>query len=475
MDNKKNVIILGGGIGGLSAGWALARTGHYRVTIIESASEIGGACGTFRYDDFLLDYGPHKSYSVIPGVMDELRQLMGDEFIKLEKRNTIYLFGHYLKYPISMIDLAFKMGPKNLIASGFSMLGTIFNVKKTDSINSYEEYAVKKFGRKIYQLVFEPLADKVWGNPTTLSADIARTRIPSVNIIDTALRSVGLKKESTLTDAKYFYYPKKGFGRIPEVMAKEIEKYGGIVHTNAKPVRILHNEMKIDGLEIEHQGKNQTISTDILISSIPFDKLVVLLGGEKDIHLKDALVSSRKLQYRNAILVYVFLNKDFVTDQHWIFFPERDIVFSRVFEQKRLSHEMTPQNRTVLCCDFTDYEDGKLWKQSDEQLAEICIKDLEKVGLIKKEWVKKTHIKRLPKFYPRYDLLYKETIATLYNSLKKFDNLLCTGRVGFYNYNNSDHCVDMGRFIAEKLEACEDPRQIWSELEQRVGNYRIVD
>ncbi len=475
MTDRKNIIILGGGIGGLSVGWELARKGHYRVIVVERASEIGGACGTFRHDSFLLDYGPHKSYSVIPGIMDKLRELMGDEFIKLEKRNILYLFGQHLKYPVSMIDLAFKMGPKNLIESAFSMLKTIFKVKKTDSVNSYEEYIISKFGRKIYELVFMPLAEKVWGDPATLSADIARTRIPSVGIIDTALRAVGLKKESNTTDAKYFYFPKKGFGRIPEVMAEEIKKFGGIVLTSARPVRILHNGTKINGLEIEHQGKIQTIPSDIFISSIALDGLVVLLGGEKDSSLKEALANSKKLQYRNAFLVYVFLNKDFVTDQHWIFFPECDVVFSRVFEQKRLSQEMGPKNHTVLCCDFTDYENGKLWKQPDEQLAELCIKDLEKVGLIKREWVEKTHVRRLPKFYPRYDLSYKETVLALYDSLMKFDNLLCTGRVGFYNYNNSDHCVDMGEFIAEKLEAGANPRQIWAELEQRVANYRIVD
>lgn len=475
MEDRKNVIILGGGIGGLSVGWELALKGHYRVIVVERASEIGGACGTFRCDDFLLDYGPHKSYSVLPGIMDKLRQLMGDEFIKLEKKNTLYLFGNHLKYPVSMIDLALKMGPKNLIESGFSMLKTIFKVKKADSVNSYEEYVINKFGRKIYKLVFEPLAEKVWGDPSTLSADIARTRIPSVSIIDTALRAVGLKKESNMTDAKYFYYPKKGFGRIPEVMAEEIKRYGGIVHTNAKPVRILHNGTKINGLEIEHQGKIQTISSDIFISSIALDSLVVLLGGETDSSLKEAFASSKKLQYRNAFLVYVFLNKDSITDQHWIFFPERDVIFSRVFEQKRLSQEMGPQNHTVLCCDFTDYEDGKLWKQSDEQLAELCINDLEKVGLIKREWVERTHVRRLPKFYPRYDLSYKETVTVLYDSLMKFDNLLCTGRVGFYNYNNSDHCVDMAGFIAEKLEAGVNTCQIWSELEHRVASYRIVD
>jgi hypothetical protein len=44
-----------------------------------------------------------------------------------------------------------------------------------------------------------------------------------------------------------------------------------------------------------------------------------------------------------------------------------------------------------------------------------------------------------------------------------------------YNYNNSDHCADMGRFIAEHLAAGDAPPQIWRELEQRVASYKIVD
>ena len=44
-----------------------------------------------------------------------------------------------------------------------------------------------------------------------------------------------------------------------------------------------------------------------------------------------------------------------------------------------------------------------------------------------------------------------------------------------YNYNNSDHCVDMGRFIADHLEQGQEPRAIWDNLEARVSHYKIVD
>jgi len=473
---KKNIIILGSGVGGLSAGWMLARKDKYHVTVVERANVTGGVCGTFQFDDFLLDYGPHKSYSAVPEVLEELKNLMGDEFIQHEKSNSIYLFNSYLKYPVSMIDLAFKMGFKNLCQSGLSVIGGLFKKKnKAINIESYEDYVLNKFGRKIYELVFEPLADKVWGDPSTLSADLARTRIPSTSILDVALRALGLKKESTLTDAKYFFYPRRGFGRIPARMQEEIIKSGGDVLTESTPMKIIRNGKTISGVEVDTNGINRTLPCDLLISSIPINHLVSLLKEKEEPDLKIALQNAERLQYRTAFLAYIILHKEEVTNNHWIFFPGRDIIFGRVFEQKRISSDMVPKDRTVLCCDFTDYEHGNLSKDTDEQLIDKCISDLEKIGIIEKSWVEKSFLIRLPQFYPRYDLFYKETISELYNSLKRFDNLLLTGRIGFYNYNNSDHCVDMGKFIADNLSEGKSTNQIWTALEKRVADYRIVD
>ena len=139
----KRIIVLGGGVGGLSAGWMLSRTGKYEVTVIESAPVTGGACGTFRFDEFLLDYGPHKLYSTIPGIMDEIQNLMGDELLKHEKKNTIFLFNRYLHYPIRMTDLALKMGMKNFIQCGLSASKAIISSgKNDDSQDSYEKYII---------------------------------------------------------------------------------------------------------------------------------------------------------------------------------------------------------------------------------------------------------------------------------------------------------------------------------------------
>jgi protoporphyrinogen oxidase len=476
MAKKLEAVILGGGVAGLAAGWMLARTGRYQVTVLERAPVTGGMCGTFSHDNFLLDYGPHKSYSAIPGIMDELTALMGDEFIRHEKRNSIYLFESFLNYPLSMLQLAGRMGPKNLVACGFSTMGAItkgfFNGHEPAS---YEDYVVARFGGKLYELVFEPLAGKIWGDPATLSADIAKTRIPSTSIIDVAARMLGLKKENALTDAKYFYYPRDGFGRIPARMAEEIKKHNGRIVTGTNIRKATRRGHHIESVTHANNGHEEQLPCDLLISSIPLDGLVNLLDSADTQELQEAAVAARRLQYRGVILVYLVLNRPQVTEEHWIFFPGREFVFGRIFEQKNLSEAMGPNGQTVICCDFTDAENGPLWKLDDAALAKKCTTDLAKAGIIEPGWVVETFVKRFPKFYPRYDLNYRQTIGTLYESLKRFDNLLPTGRVGFYNYNNSDHCVDMAKFITENLLVEKSTDEIWTALEQRVADYRIVD
>ncbi len=54
---KDTVLIIGAGIGGLSAGALLAKRG-WNVIILEQSSRIGGCCGTFSRSGFRFDIGP---------------------------------------------------------------------------------------------------------------------------------------------------------------------------------------------------------------------------------------------------------------------------------------------------------------------------------------------------------------------------------------------------------------------------------
>jgi protoporphyrinogen oxidase len=470
---KEKVVVLGAGIGGLSAGYFLAKTGRYEVTVLEKAPVIGGLCASFEYSDFTLDYGAHKIYSVIPGVLDEIQELMGDRLLTLPKKNRLFLRGHLVDYPLKLGNLAKVLGFGTFLKLGFGYaieLARGFIQRRPPA--SYEEYMIRRFGRPAYELVFEPLANKVWGEPSSLHPEMARARVPASGGMEVILKMLGIKKETAETNAEFFYYPRMGFGDFPQAMQEYIEAYGGKVLVNVDVGELIQRDKRITTVETIVDGVPTRFESDYVVSSIPLPVLGQLVFGED----ATAFIGSvEELQFRHLVLVYVFANRSLALEDQWIFLPEREYIFSRIFEQKQMNPELGPDDQTAICCDFTCDEDSWQWAASDEELAEKTIDGLVKGGFLAREEVRGFMVKRRRNFYPRYDLQYVEKMQGVSSQLQQVENLLLTGRIGMYNYNNSDHCVDMGRFIAENLSVGESPKDVWDRLEKRVADYKIVD
>ena len=469
MSGQKKVVVLGGGAGGLTAAWLVSGSPDCSVSVYEKTASLGGSCGSFKYDGFNLDYGPHKIYSVIPGIMDLLEELGGDKLIRVKKRHRIILKGKLISYPVRLMELPRVLGCWGLIQCAFSILSSAVKSPWLRGVpRSYKDYVINRFGHKLYDFVFEPLAEKTWGDPETLSADIALTRIPGKGAVDLLLRTLRLVKESGETQADYFLYPKEGFGGIIARLAEEIEKNRGVFYMERFPVRAEVSKGRITSLTFNDGGRAEP---DVVISSMPLIDLTALLFPEDASFRKEVL----SLEMRNLVLAYLFVDRPKVLDDQWIFCPDKDLVFGRLSEQKLMSSGIGPENRTVICCDFTCGKDDWRWLAKPEELAARCAADLEKLGLIREREIYGHHVIKIPAFYPRYGLNYRTAAAKIFKEIGKVENLICTGRLSLYNYNNFDHCVDMGQIIAKGLRRDRAGRDITDELIRRSGSYRIVD
>jgi protoporphyrinogen oxidase len=443
------------------------------VTVLEKETVIGGLCATFEHNGFKLDYGAHKLYSVIPGILDEIRELMGDRLLELPKKNRLFIRGHLVDYPLRLGNLARVLGARMFLQLGFGygieLLKGFFD---RTAPRSYEEYIIRRFGRPTYELVFEPLAEKVWGDPATLHPEMARTRVPASGGLELVLKLLGLKKETAETNAELFYYPRAGFGDWPQALAEKIEENGGEVLTGVNIKGFEMTDHQIASVEAEVNGSRQSFQSDFVVSSLPLPLAGRMAFGDSDAEFNRTVSD---LQFRHLVLVYIFLKRRMVLEDQWIFFPERNVVFSRLFEQKQMNPELGPDDETVLTADFTASEGSELWQASDEELVGKVIDGLVSSGFIEPEDVTGQLVIRRKNFYPRYDQQYADKLQLVNKKLRSVKNLLTTGRIGMYNYNNSDHCADMGRFIAQHLEQGEKPADIWQALERRVADYKIVD
>ena len=463
---KNNVLVIGAGPTGLATGWKLAESG-YPVSILEKESHIGGISASFHQDGFVLDYGPHKIYTELPHVLKIVKDLLGDDLLAIPKKSRVRLKGKYYSYPIGIKDILFKLNPlvsmRCMALFGMSLLS-----RRPE--HSYEDYLINRFGRGIYELVFAPYAEKVWGDPELLSAELARTRVPASSLLQMLFAMIRGNKKTSIS-ADQFYYPESGIGSLWEAFHNRIVAAGGSLYTGTRPAGLHVAGKRVDYVTLKSNSLVRIPKVDYVVSTMPISELPSLISPRPG---KEVLQAADSLRYRNIILVYLFVNKPRLFTDNWIFFPEKEFIFNRISEQKGFSAHGLPADRTVLTAEITCSSHEAIWKASDSLIAKQVAGDLERAGIVRKKDIQKVLVKRLSNIYPLYDMNYAENLNTLLDYLDGIDNLVSNGRSGLFNYNNMDHCIDMGLVAAEHVMSGGTGTD-WRRARKRFSEYRIVD
>ena len=121
----------------------------------------------------------------------------------------------------------------------------------------------------------------------------------------------------------------------------------------------------------------------------------------------EVLAAAAAMRHRSMAFVYLILDRPKLTDDHWIYLPEDSITVHRLSEYKNFSPYAAPPDKTLICAEITcDYGD-EIWSESDENLRKICVEDLVKIGLIRRDEVLETFSRRARYAYPLYDLQYR--------------------------------------------------------------------
>jgi protoporphyrinogen oxidase len=159
-----------------------------------------------------------------------------------------------------------------------------------------------------------------------------------------------------------------------------------------------------------------------------------------------------ELQYRALLFVYVFLDKPFVGDDHWIYFPEEQFIFNRVSEPRTFSPSHTPPGKTSLCTEITCDIGDHIWNLPAEKLTAIVVSQLEACGLISSRDVFGSFTHRLRFGYPIYTLGYKKRLDSILEFTGMIENLTTGGRQGTFNYSNMSDAIVNGIENAKQLQ-----------------------
>jgi protoporphyrinogen oxidase len=439
----KRVIVLGGGPAGLSAAWKLAQAG-VDIQVFEASPRLGGLSATVAYRGHLFDYGGHRFLTSNEQLLAEIQHLVGEDF-KLRRRRTKILFRDRLfEQPLQMGDLILHLNPLLSLTCGLDYVATrlrnrIFPMPE----ESFEQWVVKRFGQTLYSCFFGPYTEKVWGvPPSTISAEWASQRIMVPNLWAIVKRMILRSKATPKVFTRYYYYPEQGIGQIWTHMAKEITRYGGHVHLNSMVRQVKVEGGRVRSVLVQTPAGWQENDCDFVISSIPLPCLVKMIDPQV---AQEYLAVAEEMRYRSVLFLFLLIDQEQVTDNDALYVPEPQYLFFRVEQPKFWSQTMAPPGKTSLCLEVSCFEGDETWCASDQELCQMAIRDLKRIGLIEDGRVVRDYlVHRMPHVYPSSEVGHEEKRQKLVHYLHGIANLVPIGRQGLFRYLNMDEVIEMG-------------------------------
>jgi protoporphyrinogen oxidase len=112
---------------------------------------------------------------------------------------------------------------------------------------------------------------------------------------------------------------------------------------------------------------------------------------------------------------------------------------------------MAPASQSLVVAEYFCFRGDEIWDSSDDQLADLTVAGLEKLGYLERRHVIGTRIVRVPAAYPLFEIGYERHAETVRDGLSEIGNLFIAGRSGCFAYQNMDHAIRSGIDTARQL------------------------
>ncbi|HET7530772.1 MAG TPA: protoporphyrinogen oxidase [Mycobacteriales bacterium] len=265
-----HVVVVGGGIAGLAAAHDLTGRGA-RVTIIESARDVGGKLRVSEVGGTAIDEGAEQILLRMPEAVDLVGQVgLSDDLVTPRRSGAgVVVRGRLrtlpaptvLGVPASLASARAVLGPAELVRAAADL---VLPPRTSAEDVSVADLVGHRLGRGVVDRLVEPLLGGVYaGRPELLSA---RATLPQLADVRGSLIRAAQRMTADATGAgPVFATLRGGLGRLPAAVARA----SGATVVAGRTVRRL--ERSATGWRVVHgpTTDEQPIDADAVVVAVP--------------------------------------------------------------------------------------------------------------------------------------------------------------------------------------------------------------
>jgi oxygen-dependent protoporphyrinogen oxidase len=443
---SQHVVIIGGGISGLSAAYDLARAGIAH-TLFEKLPRLGGVIETRSQDGCVLECGPDSFLAAKPDALALVKELglEGELIGSNDSQRTTYILKHGQLVPLPegvMMIVPTKVMPMirtpllswgTKIRMGFELLRR----PRKYPDRSVAEFVVDHFGQETLDYLAEPLLSGVYGgDPRQLSAASVLPRFVEMEATKGSLGRAVMGTRSS-TGGSLFKTLASGLGTMVGALAT----YANVRHGEVDAI-----ENTAGGFRVRADGA--WIDASNVIVATPAPAASSLLAGV-DAELARLLGA---IPYSSSAIVSLIFDAskfDGMRAGFGFLVPklERDRLAACTFVATKFPHR-APEDRIMLRCFFGGIGDGAILDESDESLITITREELRRIlGLTTAPLL--TNISRWPRSMAQYTVGHGTRVENIKTRVAAIGGLHLAGNA--YDGIGIPDCVRSGRQAAASI------------------------
>lgn len=352
----REVVIIGGGISGLTCGYHLAEAG-YKVIVVEKEAILGGLARSFfingkwlplTYRHILFPDETARLYINKFGLFSQLRWIKSSQAFWFE--NKPYLLSrpqHIFRF--SPLDFTSKV---KLFYFGLH----VWLKKDWENLKGIDcnGWLKKVVGIKTVEVLFQNLMDIKFSMPLS----------------EVSAAWLGKRLHQSIRNGDRYGYIESGWHELISKMAEGIREKKGMILNNFEVIKI--NSHGIEG--IDEYGKLNSISGDAVVSTIPTEVFnnVINLSDNRSSKLLGSI------KYK-SLISFVCGSSMHLSECYWSVILKPRLIFGGFFNYTVLSSRINNDSEYIYYF-FTYLEsDDPLFNYDDEAIKNIYLNDIRNI------------------------------------------------------------------------------------------------
>lgn len=431
--SSQPVLIVGAGLAGLSAAYALRDRPHL---LVESEASVGGLCRSLRVDGFTFDFTGHLLHMKRPEIRELVFRLLPEEtFLRIDRRSGVYSHGTVTDYPFQVNTHGLPKRVVRECVMGFAE--TLQTGEDLGEYPSFDRWALATFGEGICKHFMIPYNRKLFCTDlASVTADWVSWSIPKPTWADVVAGALGRNSKAFGYNPSFLYPAAGGIDHLPRAFLPHVRNLR--LSTSVVAIHAGRRQARLSNGEVAPYAT--------MISTMPLPRLLERI---EDLPAELA-EGARRLRHVSVLNLNLGFDAPCPLPHHWLYFPEDEFPFYRVGVYSNLCPATVPPDSSAF---YVEVSHPPERAPDVRALENRVVADLRRAGLVPPSArLLRAQTFDIPCGYVIHDRHRREFLPEAARYLERH-GIFPAGRYGAWEYSAMEDALWHGQTAAERAMA----------------------